>query len=142
MVRANGFEARLQTGAGAGTVLPQRVLVVEDDRDAAESLAMLLRAWGHEVAVARNGPAGVEEARRFIPAIVLCDIGLPGGLDGCGVARALRSDQTLATAFLITLTGYTAEEDQQEAMAAGFDVHLTKPVDPAVLRQCIVARPS
>lgn len=142
MVRANSIETRLPSQSGASVVSPQRILVIEDDRDAAATLALLLQVWGHEVEVARSGPEGIEAARRFDPAIVLCDLGLPGGLDGCGVARALRADQALAAALLIALTGYATEEDHREAMSAGFDIYLTKPVDPATLRHSLIARPS
>jgi CheY-like chemotaxis protein len=141
MVRANSIEARLPSQTGACVVSPQRILVIEDDRDAAATLALLLQVWGHEVEVARSGPEGLEAARRFVPATVLCDLGLPGGLDGCGVARALRADQAMATTFLIALTGYATEEDHREAKAAGFDVFLTKPVDPATLRHSLSTRP-
>ncbi|HZT82776.1 MAG TPA: ATP-binding protein, partial [Gemmataceae bacterium] len=113
-----------------------RILMVEDNRDAAESLRLFLQLSGHEVAVAHTGPAGVEAARRFHPDVVLCDIGLPG-MDGYGVAGALRHDHQTARTRLIALTGYGQEEDRRRAFAAGFDVHLTKPVDPADLQRVL-----
>jgi signal transduction histidine kinase len=103
-----------------------RVLVVEDSRDAAESLRTLLHLLGHEVTVASTGPEGVQAARACRPDVVLCDIGLPD-LDGYGVARALRRDPVTAGARLIALTGYGQEEDRRNARGAGFDHHLTKP---------------
>jgi CheY-like chemotaxis protein len=109
--------------------------VVEDSRDGAESLRMLLSLSGHEVRVAYTGPAAVEAASAFRPAVVLCDLGLPGGMSGYDVARALRQDPATAPARLIAVSGYGQPEDQAKARAAGFDLHLTKPVDPNELHR-------
>ena len=125
--------ARRPTGGGL------RILVVEDKPDAAEMLRILLVLLGHEVAVAHTGPEGVEAARRGPPDVVLCDIGLPG-LDGYGVARALRQDPATAGVRLIAVTGYGSDEDRRRSREAGFDLHLTKPVDPADL-QPLLTRP-
>ncbi len=108
---------------------PRRCLVIEDHADAAESLAALLQLAGHEVEVAFDAASGLELARRFSPEVVLCDIGLPGALDGYGVARALRAAPETRSAFLIALTGYGQEEDRRLALEAGFNAHLTKPAD-------------
>ena len=108
------------------------MLVVEDNRDAAETLRALLELHGYEVGVAYTGPGGVEAARARRPDVVVCDIGLPG-LDGCEVARHLRRDPATADARLIAVTGYGREEDRERVLAAGFDRHLVKPVDPAEL---------
>jgi signal transduction histidine kinase len=116
--------------AGTG---PLRVLVVEDSRDGAESLRLLLSLAGHEVRVAHTGRAGVEAARDFRPAVVLCDLGLPGGMSGYDVARALRQDTATALTRLIAVSGYGQSEDRAMARAAGFDLHLTKPADPMEL---------
>ena len=110
-----------------------RILVVEDNRDAAESLRILLELCGYEVTVAFTGLEGVKAAETLRPDIVLCDIGLPE-MDGFDVARTLRRNPETAVARLIAVTGYAAQEDRQRSLAAGFDVHLVKPVDPAVLR--------
>ena len=118
---------------------PRRVLVIEDHRDAAETLRLLLELSGHEVRVARTGPAGVEAAREFRPAVVLCDLGLPGGMSGYDVARALRQDPALAEVRLVAVSGYGQPEDRDRARAAGFDLHLTKPVDPGELRRRLAA---
>jgi len=108
----------------------RRCLVIEDHEDAAESMALLLRLAGHEAEVAHDAIAGLETARRFLPEVVVCDIGLPGPMDGYGLARAFRADPELpATAFLIALTGYGQDEDRRRALEAGFDAHLTKPAD-------------
>jgi two-component system CheB/CheR fusion protein len=121
---------------------PQRCLVIEDHVDAAESMALLLRLVGHECEVAYDGAAGVEKAHRFQPQIVLCDIGLPGAMDGYAVARAFRSDSGLRGAYLIALTGYGQMDDRRRALEAGFDAHLTKPADLDALRRLIARRPA
>lgn len=115
----------------------RRCLVIEDHQDAAESLALLLKLGGHETEVAFDAGEGLEKARRFRPEVVLCDIGLPGAMDGYDVARALRADPELRSAFLIALTGYGQEEDRRRALEAGFDAHLTKPADLDVLRRLL-----
>jgi two-component system CheB/CheR fusion protein len=116
---------------------PRRCLLIEDNVDAAESMALLLQLNGHEVVLAHSGQEGLEKARGFRPHVVLCDIGLPGALDGYAVARALRGDPDLHSARLIALTGYGQEEDQRRAREAGFDLHLTKPADPEILQRLL-----
>jgi len=111
---------------------PQRILVVEDNRDSAESLRLMLEIYGYEVRVAYSGPHGVQEAKQYRPDVVICDIGLPG-LDGYGVARKLRDSPTTAKARLIALTAYGHEECRERSCEAGFEQHLVKPVDPNVL---------
>jgi PAS domain S-box-containing protein len=106
-----------------------RVLIVEDNVDAAHSLREALELAGHEVvAVAHDGAAGVRAAREHGPDVVLCDLGLPG-LDGFDVARALRAadDPRLRSAFLVAVSGYALAEDRSKAKRAGFDRHLAKP---------------
>ncbi|MBX3471508.1 MAG: PAS domain-containing protein [Planctomycetes bacterium] len=105
-----------------------RVVVIEDNRDAAESLQELLVVVGHEVEVAFDGRAGLEAARALRPEVVICDLGLPGGLDGCAVARRLRAEPATASALLVALSGYGQEEDRRRTREAGFDAHLVKPV--------------
>ena len=100
-------------------------------------MTLMLELAGHEVAVAHTGAAGVEQARAFRPEVVLCDIGLPGDMDGYAVARALRADPATRAARLVALTGYGQEDDKLHARAAGFDEHLTKPMDPEVLDRVI-----
>lgn len=113
-----------------------RVLVVEDNRDAADSLKMLLEIFGYEVSVAYTGPAGVAAAKEWCPDVVLCDIGLPG-LDGFGVAKELRQHPATAKARIIAVTGYGGDEDRCRSREAGFDAHLTKPADPAALENLL-----
>lgn len=111
----------------------RRILVVEDNADAAATLRDFLELSGHEVETASSGTDGVAAARHFHPEVVLCDLGLPG-MDGYQVAAALRGDPETASAKLIAVTGYGREEDRRKSKEAGFDLHLTKPVDPVQLR--------
>jgi PAS domain S-box-containing protein len=113
----------------------RRVLVVEDDHDSAQSLAMLLKLWGHRVEVALDGPRALDSARSFEPEIVLLDIGIPG-MDGYEVAERLRSEHG-ADFKLVALTGYGREDDRKRARDAGFDWHLTKPLEPPRLREML-----
>lgn len=126
-------------GNKPGPALACRVLVVEDSPDAAESLRLLLSLMGHTVVVASTGPAGVKTAHEFRPDVVVCDIGLAGGMDGYTVARTLRQDPELSRAHLIALTGYGRIEDQERAVASGFDLHLAKPVDPKHLESILAS---
>ncbi|MCI0671478.1 MAG: ATP-binding protein [Myxococcaceae bacterium] len=109
-----------------------RVLVVDDNVDAAETLAELLGIWGISVRAVHDGISALEEASQFDPEVVLLDIGLPR-IDGFEVARRLRSNPAHSRTLLIALTGYGQSEDRARAREAGFDHHLTKPVDLQVL---------
>ncbi len=115
-----------------------RVLVIEDNRDAAETMRDLLELYGHEVRVALDGPTGVEAAREFRPQVVLCDIQLPG-MSGYDVARTLREDPATHATRLIAVTGYGLAEDRHNAHQAGFHEHLVKPVDPEALQRLIAS---
>ncbi len=119
----------------------RRILVIEDNVDAAQSLADVLELGGHEVAVAYDGPAGLARARAFKPEFVFCDIGLPG-MDGFEVARAFRSDEALDGAYLVALTGYALPEDQERAVQAGFRRHLAKPPSLEAILELLAARPA
>ena len=110
----------------------QRVLVIEDNVDAAQTLAMLLDLLGYEVRISYTGPDGVRDALGWTPDAILCDIGLPG-LDGYGVARQLRSRPPTRDTLLIALTAHGSDEDKQRASDAGFNHHVTKPADPNAL---------
>ena len=110
----------------------RRVLVVDDNRDAAESLAMILSMSGHEVATAFSGALALERVHAFRPDVVLMDIGMPG-MDGYEVARRLRADPATRDLMLVALTGWGQARDKDRALAVGFDRHFTKPVDPAEL---------
>jgi PAS domain S-box-containing protein len=108
---------------------PARILLIEDNDDAAEMLAAALEIRGHHVVRLSGGQDALLTARRVHPDIVLCDLGLPGGVTGYDVARELRMHEDLDDVALIALTGYGRPEDKRDARTAGFDTHLTKPVD-------------
>ena len=110
-----------------------RVLVVDDNRDAAESMAQLLECWGYEVRVAGSGPAGLTAAAEYQPGVILLDIGMPG-MDGYEVARRLRAATATREVVLVALTGYGQEQYWQLSREAGFDYHVVKPVEPEELK--------
>jgi two-component system CheB/CheR fusion protein len=165
LVRLHGGEIRAHSdGAGRGaefTVsLPQaeneespgepaaanriatgrRVLIIEDNVDAATSLREVLELDSHQVAVAHDGPAGLAMASTFHPEVVFCDIGLPG-MSGYDVARAFRADEALKRTFLVALSGYALPEDLQHAAEAGFERHLAKPLGLQALQDLLSSLP-
>lgn len=115
-----------------------RVLVIEDNADAADSLAELVRMYGHEVDVAVDGPRAIAKAKERLPDLVLCDIGLPW-LNGYQVAQLFRSDPKLRNIRLVAVTGYTDPEDVQRAKEAGFIGHIAKPADVLALEKYLLA---
>ena len=115
-----------------------RILIVDDNVDAAETLALLLRNCEHEVRLSRDGISAIESARHYQPDVVLLDIGLPG-LNGYEVARRLRSDPNTKKALLVAVSGYGQEEDRKRSEQSGFDHHLIKPVDFNVLRALLAS---
>jgi DNA-binding response OmpR family regulator len=117
-----------------------RVLIVDDEHDTADTMRMLLERAGHEAEVAYSGRAALEAARRLRPDVVLCDLGLPG-LDGLGVAAALRADPLTAGARLIAVSGYGQEDDVRRSLEAGFELHLTKPVNPTDWPRLLANKP-
>jgi CheY-like chemotaxis protein len=124
--------------ANGAPALARRILVVDDNRDSAESLALLLRIMGNEVHIANDGPGALEAAMVYRPAVVLLDIGLPG-MSGHEVARRMRETAETKDTVLIAQTGWGQEEDRLRSTEAGFDAHLTKPLDLAAL-QCLLAK--
>jgi DNA-binding response OmpR family regulator len=116
---------------------PHRVLVVDDNPDAADSLAMLLEALGNDVRVAYDGEEAVDKAMEFSPHVVLLDIGLPK-MHGYDVARKIRDAKGLEVT-LVAVTGWAQEEDRRRSSEAGFDYHFTKPVDPDDLVRVVAA---
>jgi signal transduction histidine kinase/CheY-like chemotaxis protein len=116
-----------------------RILIIEDNVDAALSLAEALRLDGHEVVAVHSGREGVERAKSFMPEVVLCDVGLPQ-MDGYAVARAIRGDPALQGALLIAVTGYAADTDKERARSAGFDLHVAKPLEVGRLGEIFLAR--
>jgi two-component system CheB/CheR fusion protein len=111
---------------------PRRILVVDDNADMAETTALLLGNAGHTVQTASDGDSALSLAQEFHPQVVLLDVGLPDR-SGYEVARQLRELPEMSGALIVAVTGYGQESDQQRARAAGFDHHLTKPVEPATL---------
>ncbi|HEV8659030.1 MAG TPA: MASE1 domain-containing protein [Thermoanaerobaculia bacterium] len=129
------FDARVAPPIPAAKT-SRRILIVEDNPDARQILSLLLKREGHEVRTAADGHAALAEAQRFVPEVVLLDIGLPG-MDGYAVARQLRASRESAGAYLVALTGYGQPEDLERSRAAGFDQHLLKPVTPENLMQVL-----
>ena len=119
-------------------VSPRRILIVDDSRDAAESLAMLLSLSGHQVALAHDGVQALEAVAADRPEVILLDIGLPG-MDGYEVCRRLRQGG-LDDALIIAMTGYGQERDRQRSKEAGFDTHTVKPVELDHLMELLASR--
>ena len=117
----------------------RRVLVADDNVDGAESLAELLRVWGHDVLVAHDGTAALALAEEVRPEILLLDIGMPG-LNGYEVAAEIRQRSWGTEVMLVAVTGWGHQEDRRRSLAAGFEVHLTKPVEPQSLRALLGRR--
>ncbi|MGZ5092781.1 MAG: ATP-binding protein [Burkholderiales bacterium] len=139
-VRAQ-LESKESARNDASRVSTKRVLVIDDNADIRESLGMLLKMWGHGVHFADSGPDGLKRAGDVRPDIALIDIGLPG-LSGYDVARNIRActDAWARAVTLVALTGYGRDADREEALNAGFDCHLVKPIDPDVLARTLNLR--
>jgi CheY-like chemotaxis protein len=114
----------------------RRILVVDDNVDAAEGLGLLLRQMGHDVQVAHDGPAALEAARDNRPDLVLLDIGMPG-VDGYSVVERLRKDERLDKVRFIAVTGTSGDEARQRSHEVGFEEHLVKPLDLETLRRLL-----
>src|SRR5262249_4644033 len=106
----------------------RRVLIVDDNVDSAESMAVLLRLYGHDVRLAHDGEAALEEARAFRPDVMFLDLSLPK-MDGYEVARRLRLEPAMSGVTLVAMTGYGQEEERRRTQEAGFNLHLVKPVN-------------
>jgi two-component system, OmpR family, response regulator len=126
-----------------------RILIVEDQPDTAQSLAILLGGSGHDVQIAADGPSALAAAQAAPPDVVLLDIGLPGTMDGWDVVRRLRQIPFPRRPQIIAVTGYDGEMDRKRSYETGVDFHFTKPADPEVLgrvlehleRLCLVVPP-
>jgi CheY-like chemotaxis protein len=116
--------------------VPRRVLVVDDNIDAAESIASLLSLSGHEVQTAHDGQAALRIALSFRPEFIFLDLGMPG-LDGFAVAQRLRAEPGFDKVRIIAVTGYGTEQDRRRCLEGGFDQHYLKPVDPKFLESLL-----
>ena len=126
-------------GIRVGAVGPRRkILVVDDNVDAAATIAKLLTVWGHDVQVVFDGVAALEAVRSFRPDLLLLDIGLPG-MSGYDVARQIRTDPASKELLITALTGYGQAEDRQRSREAGFNFHITKPLGPEVLAALVTS---
>ena len=138
-VRFPAIEPVAGVDAASGSLIPEpqrHVLIVEDNVDACETLRALLEVHGHRVATAHDGATGLERALALQPEVVLLDVGLPR-LDGYEVASRIRASNGIRRPLLIAITGYGAPEDRERAHEAGFDAHVTKPVDYGTLAALI-----
>jgi CheY-like chemotaxis protein len=116
--------------------MPVRILIADDNRDAADTMGMLLELGGHEVIVAHSGNQALELGRQRRPDVVILDIGMPD-MNGYEVARTARNEDWGKSAYIIALTGWGQAEDKERARLAGFDRHLTKPVDPDLVEELL-----
>jgi CheY-like chemotaxis protein len=142
MIADNPMADTNSTTVAAVTPTPKRfrILVVDDNHDSALSLAMMLSIMGHETRTAHDGESAVETAESFLPEVVLLDIGLPK-LNGYEVAQRIREQSWGASMFLIAVTGWGQEEDRQRSSEVGLNVHMVKPVEPAVLERLLAGLP-
>jgi signal transduction histidine kinase len=127
------------TTAGLPASRSRHILIIEDNADFREGLRLLLESWGHRVEEATSGPEGLDVIRLARPEIVLVDLGLPG-LDGYAVARSIRSAPGGDAIVLVAITGYGRASDRRQALEAGFDAHLTKPVAPHELAATLLLK--
>jgi PAS domain S-box-containing protein len=149
LVRMPAIDGAAPDSGGAGersgraaterSVAAQRILAADDNRDALFAVALMLRMSGHEVQTAANGAEALEVAEAYRPDVALLDIGMPG-VDGYEVARRIRQEPWGRGMLLVAMTGWGQERDKQQAEDAGFDAHLTKPVDVEVLERLLAAR--
>jgi CheY-like chemotaxis protein len=120
---------------------PRRILVVDDNHDAADSTGTLLLLWEHQVRVAYDGKSALTLAREFKPEVCLLDIGMPG-MDGFQVARQFRDDPVLRDTMLVAMTGFDQEGDRKLSVDAGFQAYLVKPVEVGALQDFLARAPS
>jgi CheY-like chemotaxis protein len=133
---ADGTDCSAEVAAPQRAADSYRILVVDDNVDSAEIVSALLQFAGHEVHMAHDGAGAIEAALRLLPDVVFLDIGLPD-MSGVEVAAALRGYPQLAKTVLVALTGYGQDKDRMGAMAAGFNHHLTKPVNMETLNDTV-----
>jgi CheY-like chemotaxis protein len=130
--------APAQSVAAAPATGPKRVLIVDDNLDAAETLAMMLELLGQDTRQAHEGDGALKAAVEFRPELIFMDIGLPG-LSGHDIAKRMRGDLGMTDTYIVALSGYGTEEDRRKSLHAGFDSHLVKPLDPSTLPSILAA---
>lgn len=128
----------LDAGGQKQPTQSRRVLVVDDNRGGAELVSMLLDLSGHATAIAYDGPSAIEAARGFDPEVIFLDIGMPG-MSGYEVAQKLRGEPRFKRTVLVALTGWGAQEDRRRSREAGFDFHLTKPVEASAVHNVVMS---
>jgi len=133
---SNAAEREAEPAADPAVTPARRVLVVDDNHDAAETLARLMEMWGHDVTIGTSGPEALEHAAQSLPDVVLLDIGMPG-MDGFEVARRLRGLPGGEKLRVIAMTGYGGTEDRRKSAESGIDHHLVKPVDFTALQNLL-----
>ena len=131
-----GHTSRVAAAAGAHVLVSRRVLVVDDNADSAESLALLLRLAGHLVETAHDGRTAVALAERFQPDAILLDLGMPG-MNGYDVCQEIRAQPWGESVLLVAQTGWGQAQDRARTLEAGFDAHLTKPIDPDAVQEML-----
>jgi signal transduction histidine kinase len=136
VLAANAARAPAAEQSARGRPVAHRILVADDNRDAAESTGMLLRLMGNEVRTVYDGVEAVEQAAAFRPDLILLDIGMPK-LNGYEAAKLIREQEWSAGTMLVAVTGWGQEEDKRRTSEAGFDCHFTKPLDPAALHKLV-----
>lgn len=119
----------------------RRIVLIDDRRDSILPVQRMLELIGHEVFTASSGTTGVALARQLNPDLILCDIGLPGAMNGYEVAAALRSDPVCRNVYLVAYSGYGEDEHRERARQAGFDFHMTKPANKDKLEQLVNLMP-
>jgi CheY-like chemotaxis protein len=148
--RGSTFEVRLPVSGGVAPGAPEarpgpeigapcRILIADDNRDGADSLALVLRAYGHEVVTAYDGARAVREVRTFRPDVVLLDLGMPF-MNGFEAARQIRATPEGRSVVLVAVTGWGQQKDREQTRDAGFDAHLVKPVDTSDIQHLVQAR--
>ncbi len=147
----SAFEVRLplsapprsnaDTTTGHDTIFERDILIIEDDRDVAQLLVQLLELEGHHVELAHDAEEGLEKIKASTPDAVLCDLHLPGEIDGHSLCRAVKIDPRFDAVHMVAMTGLSGEEMRETSLESGFDEHLTKPIDLDELRRALKPRP-
>lgn len=138
MIMHHQLESREETTPSLSVASKLKILIVEDNEDAAKSMLLLVNLLGHEGQVAYDGLTGVKAAYDYHPDVIISDLGLPGELNGYGLAEQIRTDSSFSNTLLVALSGYGQEEDRKKAKQAGFDKHFVKPIDISRLEEILL----